>query len=30
MNEVEKVVIKERPYQDPAFWAAFVLLDAID
>ena len=30
MNEVKKVVIKERPYQDPAFWAAFVLLDAID
>ena len=30
MNEVEKVVIKERPYQDPAFWAAFVLLDGIN
>ena len=30
MNEVKKVVIKERPYQDPAFWAAFVLLDGIN
>ena len=30
MNDVDKIVIKEHPYQDPAFWAAFVLLDAID
>ncbi len=29
-KEVNKVTIKEKPFQDPKYWAAFILLDAIE
>lgn len=29
-NSVKKIKKRIRPYQDPKFWAAFILLDAID
>ena len=29
-KKVEKVIKKIRPYQNPKYWAAFILLDAIE